>query len=99
MASLPAVPDGSNWANLYGVAVADGSAWAVGTYVDPATDNNNVLVLRDTGGTWAINDAPNVGGSGAANIPGGITSIDGQLWMAGMYATATSNELPLIEHR
>jgi len=29
----------------------------------------------------------------------GITAIDGQLWMAGMYTMATSNELPLIEHR
>jgi hypothetical protein len=99
VASLPAVPDGSNWANLYGVAVAGGSTWAVGTYVDPATDNNNVLVLRDTGHHWALDNAPNVGGAGASNIPGGITAIDGQLWMAGMYSTATSNELPLIEHR
>jgi len=81
------------------MAAAQGSVWAVGTYVDPATDNNNVLVLRGTGGTWAIDNAPNPGGSGHSDIPGGVTAIDGQLWLAGMYNTATSNELPLIEHR
>jgi hypothetical protein len=96
---LPALPDGSNWGNLYGMAVAQGSVWAVGTFVDPATDNNDVLVLRGTGGTWTIDNAPNAGGKGFSDIPGGITAIDGQLWLAGMYTTATSNEIPLIEHR
>jgi hypothetical protein len=99
VAHLPAVPDGANWSNLYGVAVAGGSVWAVGTFVDPATDNNDVLVLRGTGGTWTIDHAPNAGGTGFSDIPGGITAIDGQLWMAGMYTTATSNEMPLIERR
>jgi Phosphoesterase family len=97
-ADLPASA-GSDWTNLYGLAIAQGSVWAVGTYVDPATDNNNVLVLRGTGGTWAVDHAPNAGGQGFSDIPGGITAVDGQLWLAGMYTTATSNELPLIEHR
>jgi hypothetical protein len=55
--------------------------------------------LRGTGGTWTVDHAPNAGGQGFSDIPGGITAIDGQLWLAGMYTTATSNELPLIEHR
>jgi hypothetical protein len=96
---LPALPDGSNWGNLYSMAVAQGSVWAVGTYVNPKFDNNNVLVLRGTGGTWTIDNAPNPGGGGHSDIPGGITAIDGQLWLAGMYTTRTSNEFPLIEHR
>ena len=96
---LPAVPDGANWSNLYGVAAAEGSIWAVGTYVNPATDSNDVLVLRDTAGKWSVNGAPNAGGPGFSDIAGGITAIDGQLWLAGMYTTATSNELPLIERR
>jgi hypothetical protein len=96
---LPALPNGSNWSNLYGVAVAQGSVWAVGTYVDPATDSNNALVLRDTGGTWSVSDAPNPGASGGSAIPGGITAIGGQLWMAGTYTPAGSHRLPLIEHR
>jgi Phosphoesterase family len=99
VAKLPKLPDGSNWGNLYSMAVAQSSVWAVGTFVDPATDNNDVLVLRDVKGKWSIDNAPNAGGSGFSDIPGGITAVDGQLWLAGMYNTATSNELPLIEHR
>jgi len=85
--------------NLYGLAIAQGAVWAVGPYVDPATDNNDVLVLRGTGGSWTVDHAPDAGGTGFSDIPGGITAIDGQRWMAGMYTTATSNELPLIEYR
>jgi hypothetical protein len=99
VAHLPALPDGANWGNLYGVAVGQGSVWAAGTFVDPATDNNNVLVLRFTGGKWTINNAPNAGGTGGTDIPGGITNIGGHLWMAGTYTTSSSNNLPLIEHR
>jgi len=95
---LPAVPDGANWSNLYGVAVDGSSVYAVGTFVNPATDNNEVLLLQGTGGTWSIVGAPNAGGAGGGDIPGGITNIHGQLWMAGTYTTATSNNLPLIEH-
>ena len=96
VASLPAVPDGSNWANLYGVAVAGGRAWAVGTYVDPVTDNNNVLLLRGQGNTWTLAAAPNPGSG--SNLPGGIAAIGGQLWMAGVFDDGGSR-LPLIEHR
>jgi hypothetical protein len=32
------------------------------------------------------------------DISAGIANIDGQLWMAGPYNTATSDNLPLIEH-
>ena len=67
--------------------------------MNPATDSNDVLVLRDSAGTWSVNDAPNAGGSGFSDIAGGVTAIDGQLWLAGIYTTATSGEIPLIEHR
>ena len=87
---------GSDWTNLYGLAVSGGSVWADGTYVDPATDNNNVLVLRESGGVWTVDNAPDPGSG--SNIPGGITAIGGQLWMAGTYDDG-GNELPLVEHR
>jgi hypothetical protein len=93
---LPTVPDGANWTNLWGIKAAGGSVWAVGTYVDPATDNNNALVLQGTGGTWTINPAPNPGSG--SNILGGITSVYGQLWAAGIYDNGGS-EIPLIQHR
>jgi hypothetical protein len=96
--SLPAVPDGANWSNLYGLAVDGGSVYAVGTFVNPTTDNNEVLLLQgDSSGSWSIVGAPNPSGAGGSDIPGGIANIDGQLWMAGTYTTASSNNLPLIE--
>ena len=91
--TLPAVPDGTDWTNLWGIQQAGGSVWAVGTYVDPATDNNNTLVLQGTNGTWTVNPAPNPGSG--SNILGGITSVDGQLWAAGVYDTG-GPEIPLI---
>jgi hypothetical protein len=94
--TLPAVPGKANWSNLYGIAVAGNTVWAVGTYVDPATDNNNALVLSSVdGGPWTVAGAPDPGSG--SNIPGGISNVDGQLWMAGMYDDGGS-ELPLIEH-
>jgi hypothetical protein len=95
---LPKVPDGANWSNLYGVAIDGSSVYAAGTFVDPATDNNQILLLRETGGSWSIVGAPDAGGAGGTDIPGGITNVGGHLWMAGTYTTATSNNLPLIEH-
>ncbi len=88
----------------------NGHAWSVVPTPDPGSTGNhlyavdavspdNVLVLRGTGGKWTIDNAPNAGGPGFGDIPGGITAIDGQLWLAGTYTTATSNEIPLIEHR
>jgi hypothetical protein len=93
---LPAVPAHSNWANLYGIAVADGAVWVAGTYVDPATDNNNAFVLRDAGGKWTVDNGPNPGSG--SNIPGGITAVNGELWLAGTYDTGGSR-LPLVARR
>jgi len=93
---LPAVPDGANWTNMWGIQVSGGSVWAVGTYVDPATDNNNTLVLQGTGDSWTVNPAPNPGTG--SNILGGITDVDGQLWAAGVYDSGGSN-IPLIMSR
>jgi Phosphoesterase family len=93
---LPTVPDGANWTSMWGIQAAGDSVWAVGTYVDPATDNNNTLVLQGTDGTWTINPAPDPGSG--SNILGGITNIDGRLWAAGIFDNGGS-EIPLIEHR
>jgi hypothetical protein len=96
IAKLPATPDGANWTNLWGIAIGGGSVWAVGTYVDPATDNNKDLVLQGTNGSWSIDAAPNPGSG--SNILGGIANVDGQSWAAGIYDNGGS-ELPLVEHR
>ncbi|HEX8006833.1 MAG TPA: alkaline phosphatase family protein [Trebonia sp.] len=93
--ALPETPAG-NWANLYGVAVSGDSVWAVGTYVDPASDTNRALVLQGTGGTWTVNNAPDPGSGN--NIPGAITAIGGNAWMAGTYTNGGSR-MALIEQR
>src|SRR5262249_170979 len=50
-------PGGFN--NLYGVAAAGGTVWAVGNYVDPNSSiNRRKLILQRTGGSWHIFAAP-----------------------------------------
>jgi len=94
-AHLPASA-GNNWTNLYGIAAAGGSVWAVGTFVDLKTDNNETLILRGTGSHWTVDQGPNP--SSGSNILGGLTAIDGQLWAAGTFDDGGS-ALPLVEHR
>jgi len=87
---------GNNWTNLYGIAPADGAIWAVGTFVDLKTDNNETLILRGTGNHWTVDQGPNPGSG--SNILGGLTAIGGHLWAAGTFDTG-GNRLPLVEHR
>lgn len=95
-ARLPAAPAGSNWTNLWGITVSGGTAWAVGTYVDPKTDANQNLILRGDGSTWTIDPGPQPGTS--SDILGGVTAIGGQLWAVGTYQS-NGSRMPLIEHR
>jgi hypothetical protein len=96
--AMPTITDGTNWTNLYSVTVTGGTVWAAGTYVDPATDNNNALLLSApvSGGPWSVATGPQPGSG--SNILGGITTIDGQMWAAGIYDDGGSR-LPLVEHR
>src|SRR5260370_24467202 len=82
-AALPTVPDGANCTNLWGITTAGGSVWAVGTYVDPATDNNNDLALHVTDGSCSIDPAPNPGHG--SNIPRALTNVDVHLSAARVY--------------
>jgi hypothetical protein len=93
IASLPASA-GSIWTSLWGVASSPSGVWAVGSYVDPTSDNNEPLVLQDVGGTWTVVNGP-VPGSGG-NILGGVTSVGNDLWAAGVYDNG-GNELPFVE--
>jgi hypothetical protein len=50
-------PGGFN--NLYGVAAAGGTVWAVGSYVDPNSSmNRRKLILQRTGSGWRVSAAP-----------------------------------------
>ena len=64
------------------MTAAGGTVWAVGTYVDPKTDNNTLTLLGD-GDDWSVDAGPNPGPG--SNILGGVTAIDGKLWAAGIY--------------
>jgi hypothetical protein len=92
--ALPASA-GSTWSDLYGVAIAKGAVWVVGTYVNLKTENNETLVLQGVGGKWTVDKGPNPGSG--SNILGGIANVDGQLWAAGVYDNGGS-EIPLLEH-
>src|SRR6516164_7156319 len=87
---------GNDWTNLYGIAPAGNSVWAVGTFVDLKTDNNETLILRGTGNHWTVDQGPNPGSG--SNILGGLTTIGGHLWAAGTFDDGGSR-LPLVEHR
>jgi hypothetical protein len=50
-------PGGFN--NLYGVAAAGGTVWAVGSYVDPSSPSNRrKLILQRVGSSWRLSAAP-----------------------------------------
>jgi hypothetical protein len=50
-------PGGFN--NLYGVAAAGGTVWAVGNYVDPTSSiNRRKLILQRAAGSWRVSAAP-----------------------------------------
>jgi hypothetical protein len=92
--SLPST-FGSNWTDLYGVTVDRGTAYAVGTYVDPKTGNNDALLLANDRGGWRQVPGPEPGSG--SNILGGVATVAGGTWAAGIYDNGGS-ELPLIEH-
>lgn len=91
--TLP-IPKNQNWTNLWGVAVQSKTVWAVGTYVDDTSDNNNSLIYKGVGNTWTIDPAPNPGSG--SNILGGVTVVANHAWAGGMYDDGGS-ELPYIE--
>jgi hypothetical protein len=79
-------------------SAADGSTWAAGWYIDPASGSHETLTEHGVGGRWSLVPSPNPGTgengfAGIAAIPGG------GLWAVGI---AANNGAPstLIEfHR
>ena len=95
IANLPASA-GSIWTSLWGVAATHDGAWAVGTYVDPTTDNNNPLLIHDVDGVWTVDLGPSPGSG--SNILGGVAATTGgEMWAAGVFDNGGS-ELPYIEN-
>jgi len=69
---------------------ADGSVYAAGWYVDPASGNYFSLIEHNTGGQWSIDTTPDPGTS--ANGFASITAVPGGgLWAVGNYANNGNN--------
>jgi S-layer homology domain len=100
--------DGSVWdiipgpdpqfAYLKGVtAIAVDDVWAVGTYQDSTTGQENSLVEHWDGSAWSIIPSPNFG-PGDDNILRGVTAISGSdIWAVGTYYNPTVGQT-LVEH-
>src|SRR5215469_7128522 len=99
--SIQTTPNtGAGENDLFGVTkAADGSSWAVGWDIDPATDNHNPLVLQGINGVWSLVPSPSFG-AGSDSGFAAITAIPGGgLWAVGVTASK-SNYSTLIEfHR
>lgn len=87
---------GSVRTSLWGVAASTSGVWAVGTFVDPQTDNNDPLLFHETAGsgTWSVVDGP-VPGTGS-NILGSVTAAGGHLWADGVFDNG-GNARPYVE--
>jgi hypothetical protein len=97
--SVQATPNaGAGENDLFAVTTAaDGSTWAVGWDIDPATDNHDPLVLHAMNGVWSLIPSPSFA-AGADSGFAAITAIPGGgLWAVGVTATSKSNYSTLIE--
>jgi hypothetical protein len=85
-------PGGFN--DLYGVAAAGGTVWAVGTYVDPNSSiNRRKLILQRTGGSWRVSAAPIV--ATYENLAAVDATGPADAWAVGS-ATSDIQSAPLV---
>jgi len=97
--SIQATPNaGAGENDLFAVTTAaDGSTWAVGWDIDPATGNHDPLVLQGIKGVWSLIPSPSFPAGSDSGLAA-ITAIPGGgLWAVGVTATSTSNYSALIE--
>jgi len=85
-------PAGFN--NLYGVAAAGATVWAVGNYVDPnSSTNRRKLILQRADGSWGISAAPVVATYETLAAVDAVGSADA--WAVGS-ATSNIQSAPLV---
>jgi hypothetical protein len=86
--------------HLYGVAAAHaGPAWAVGTYLDPASGNFFTLIesQRDGDSGWTPVDSPNPNPQGSNQL-GGVAVVGGDVWAVGTF-DGPNARATLVLHR
>jgi hypothetical protein len=85
---------GSGFSDVTGVAIDNGTVWAVGSALDPVSGNQLTLVARNSGSGWQQLAAPNPGTGD--KVLGGVSAADGAAWAVGYYKTDIGRS-PLIE--
>jgi hypothetical protein len=87
---------GSIFTSLWGVAESHDTVWAVGTFEDVTTTNNEPLILRGDGGSFSAVNGPNPSGGAGSDIIGGVVATGDTVWAVGIYDTG-GNRLTLTQ--
>jgi hypothetical protein len=87
---------GSIFTSLWGVTETHGTVWAVGTFEDVASGNNQPLVLRGDGTSFNVVNGPTPNGSAGSDIIGGAAATGDTVWAVGLYDTG-GNRLTLAQ--
>lgn len=96
--ALESTPNsGAGEQDLFGATTAaDGSTWAAGWAVDPASLNHSSLIEHEVNGQWSIAATANPGSGD--NGFGGIAAVPGGgVWAVGV-TSGNANNATLIEH-
>jgi hypothetical protein len=74
---------GSIFTSLWSVAEAHGTVWAVGTFEDVATGNNQPLIPRGDGGAFHVVNGPDPSGGAGSDILAGVAATGDAVWAVG----------------
>ncbi|HEY6349333.1 MAG TPA: alkaline phosphatase family protein [Candidatus Angelobacter sp.] len=92
----PTMGTGEN--DLFAVTIAnDGSTWAVGWAINPATDLHDPLVMQGVNGTFSLVSVPNPFSGGDSGFAAITTIPGGGMWAVGGATSPTSNVRSFIE--
>jgi hypothetical protein len=81
-AATPLIPSG--FTSLWSVARDGAETWAVGTFNDPASGNDQTLAIQGTHGSWQIVNGPNPSTTDENRL-GGVTAVGNTVWAVGYY--------------
>jgi hypothetical protein len=90
------VSAGSIFTSLWGVTESQDTVWAVGTFEDVASGNNEPLILRGDGGSFSVVNGPNPSGGAGSDILASVAAVGDTVWAVGLYDTG-GNRLTLAQ--
>jgi hypothetical protein len=99
--SIVSTPNsGAGENDLFSATTADdGSTWAVGWLIDPASGNHDTLIEQGRRGTWSLSSSPN---PNPANGDNGFSSVSavpgGGVWAVGVTTNADGSLQTLIAY-